>query len=1066
MIAIKYCDKITINPSSHTLTINDANNEEGVVISPTRITAYWGELHNASTAYISDMIDLTGIKNFGKISAISGTTSKGTWVPSTTSDTFTFSAGANIDFVSGANLLGIKATNTDTKVTQNRSTANSGYPIILKYNTGSGNSTNTVNFNESFTYNPSSKILNVTYVKATTFSGNLSGSAASAVSAGNATALAGTNGTNVVNSAASAWLKSNSGKVTQIHEGSDLDYPLLFKYNNDALPITETVKFNSTLRFKPSANILYNTGDSANFINGYNNYLTGISAQYTILNGYNNTASMLEYSQGNWTRPTSGVMIVGSNNAAYGLKGGIIVGDHITITANNQTYPVHNAIFVGNYNAQSNLHDYANVKIVASELKNSQTAYGSDVFAVKGGGSIWSNVLFRQDTDHSFDLNGHNDVKSNYAMVTNPTPAKSAHYVRYYDSDGSYLLASKKGFIRPTDIKVTAGYDSILGHTDNAGLILTKLTAGSGMTGEITVGYSANGNLTVGDNANGTAIIGNYAPGYLTVAKGAGSINPDAHVTFGDSGPVTAFYGVNCGSTKIQYGGCNDFTDYVASNGSLQGIAYIDSKLLRTDVNYSIGSTKNNYTKSAGVFYGHFGNSYANIHIANETYYPFGGLVDDGNLPTSQIYITTSGLATLDLATGMYSTHGTPRIAAKINIGNFQNSEAFNETYLKLGGKISAVAGTFLDAQGNEISIVPSATMINISDAGGISVSLYHDKISLYDFGDEYTATWVKIITGANTLPGYFTGASAKSACSAGVANAINVTGDWTSDSWRYVYFGNGTTGNATVGRDPNFRFNPSTNILSATQITASTISATLCGWSWSAYTAGSAQESRKVYWSKADDGTDEDRVIPLTYAGHTAQQSQGQTYHEPVCYDTAFTFNSKKNLLKVPFMSGFCLNGAAAWWTETAANIMTNEYLPTINYLINNEDVNCKFTIDCTKLLKSYQKNVAYWNAAPNHTIYVCTTTSSQREIYFKGLPYPTTALVTKYKPATTTATTVVTAAIAANGNYSIVMNRNAQAYDSNTGCYVSNGKMLSFILVPNAASTCTGLRLIAFAH
>lgn len=76
----------------------------------------------------------------------------------------------------------ITTQNTDTKVTQNAVTSsNHAYPVILGYNSSTAKVTNVVNKAASFTYNPSSKILNVPgTIVATTFSGALSGNAATA----------------------------------------------------------------------------------------------------------------------------------------------------------------------------------------------------------------------------------------------------------------------------------------------------------------------------------------------------------------------------------------------------------------------------------------------------------------------------------------------------------------------------------------------------------------------------------------------------------------------------------------------------------------------------------------------------------------------------------------------------------------------------------------------------------------------------------------------------------------------------------------------------------------------
>jgi hypothetical protein len=66
--------------------------------------------YNALTA----VSGLTGVKNYGTIDAKSGTTTKGTFTPSDSASTFTFIAGDNIDFVSGANSLTISAAQAST----------------------------------------------------------------------------------------------------------------------------------------------------------------------------------------------------------------------------------------------------------------------------------------------------------------------------------------------------------------------------------------------------------------------------------------------------------------------------------------------------------------------------------------------------------------------------------------------------------------------------------------------------------------------------------------------------------------------------------------------------------------------------------------------------------------------------------------------------------------------------------------------------------------------------------------------------------------------------------------
>lgn len=69
-------------------------------------------------------------------------------------------------------------TNTDTNVTQNHSTTNAEYPILLKNGTGTGNVTSTSLFDGDVTINPSTGI-----ITAPSFKGSLTGNASTATSA-------------------------------------------------------------------------------------------------------------------------------------------------------------------------------------------------------------------------------------------------------------------------------------------------------------------------------------------------------------------------------------------------------------------------------------------------------------------------------------------------------------------------------------------------------------------------------------------------------------------------------------------------------------------------------------------------------------------------------------------------------------------------------------------------------------------------------------------------------------------------------------------------------------------
>lgn len=66
-------------------------------------------INTAQYAALTAVSGLTVVKNYGTISAAKGTTSKGSFTPANSASTFTFLAGNNIDFVSGANTLTISA---------------------------------------------------------------------------------------------------------------------------------------------------------------------------------------------------------------------------------------------------------------------------------------------------------------------------------------------------------------------------------------------------------------------------------------------------------------------------------------------------------------------------------------------------------------------------------------------------------------------------------------------------------------------------------------------------------------------------------------------------------------------------------------------------------------------------------------------------------------------------------------------------------------------------------------------------------------------------------------------
>lgn len=103
-------------------------------------------------------------------------------------------------------------TNTDTNATQNHSTANGAYPVLLKNGTGTGNITSTIIFDGDVTVNPSTGV-----VTAKGFSGPLTGNASTATTAGNVTGtVAIENGGTGATTKQAAWKALGGGSVGQI----------------------------------------------------------------------------------------------------------------------------------------------------------------------------------------------------------------------------------------------------------------------------------------------------------------------------------------------------------------------------------------------------------------------------------------------------------------------------------------------------------------------------------------------------------------------------------------------------------------------------------------------------------------------------------------------------------------------------------------------------------------------------------------------------------------------------------------------------------------------------------
>lgn len=734
--------------------------------------------------------------------------------------------------------------------------ANSARPVVFT-ETASGYTQ--VGTAANFTYNPSTKLLNATNlscanITATGSDGNVSITVGDSMQASTAyitpsvismneggyagfkfdslNASANDNGSD----ASCPWTallsmpgnySSNSGKVAQKEYTADGNFPLILKWSANATDQTANVKYDRELKYNPSSNTLYNIGKSASIINGNDNTYAFPSAHYVIVNGYNNSATRYQYASNSWTRPTSGVIIAGNNNKCCGLKNGAVIGDNLVATGSDGN-PIQNVVFLGNYNSTNNLNIYKTAKVVIGEQKgnNAGTSARADIFAIKGGGTIWSNTFDRERTDHYISLNGFYDSKTNYATLNCPVPtshssysSKSAYFLNYYSTSDSYLIASLNGFLRPTDIKikkVTDGYfDYVTGTAPNTGTVhnnvvgglsVVSLTAGDYTPGSAYIGYVAPGFLQVGTNAPGTANIGVGAPGTLCV---------------GDGAPGTAYFSNHYDYASIYYGG-NDGSDWTGTDGQYNGSINIQSFVINTNVKYSIGSTKNNSTKSGGVCYCDLGNSYANLSLASQIHYPYASLSSNGNMPMTHINVSLSGGSQINISTALFGTTGSPKVTAGVNIGNFSNQAGYNLTYLKLAGKLSAIQGNFFDNNGNSVEIHPQA--ITLDEGRYMGFRLDSQYVSANDNDETAKCTWLNLLS----VPSYFNGSSAKSALTSKSALSAGTAGSskWTSGSdniLRPISFANSNAsaawnGNSAFNSDQvyskYFLFNPTNNVL------------------------------------------------------------------------------------------------------------------------------------------------------------------------------------------------------------------------------------------------------------
>lgn len=238
-------------------------------------------------------------------------------------------------------------TNTDVNVTQNHSTVNAEYPVLLKNGTGIGNVTSTSVFDGDVTVNPSTGT-----ITASTFKGALSGNASTATSAGSCTGNAATattagnvtgtvaiaNGGTGKTNPSDAWTALGGGSVgklstgsstttylrndgqwatppntntdtnvTQNHSTANGAYPILLKNGTGTGNVTTTSIFDGDVTVNPSTGVLTASGFSGPLTGNVTGNCSGSSGSCT---GNAATATKL------------GTATVGANNTPIYLNGG------------------------------------------------------------------------------------------------------------------------------------------------------------------------------------------------------------------------------------------------------------------------------------------------------------------------------------------------------------------------------------------------------------------------------------------------------------------------------------------------------------------------------------------------------------------------------------------------------------------------------------------------------------------------------------------------------------------------------------------------------------------------
>lgn len=425
------------------------------------------------------------------------------------------------------------------------------------------------------------------------FSGNSAKSACSATSAKNAgTASYALTVPDSAVTGKTIGTATNAKQVSSTHTGNNGNYYL--EFIDSSANGYKKLYHNTGLLYNPSAHILYNSGSSATIVNGESNTITVDKQRFNFINGITNTVSTATN-----TRITSGVGVFGSNNTAMGLKNGAIIGTNINVSGNNDAgYNICNALFLGDNNAITNLSQYENAKLIISQGKTwDGTLHGTDVFAIKGGGSVWSNVL-KRDTDDLFDCNGHDDSIYNYAPmhkmpIASPTETQTYHYNINYGVNNNYLVISHDGFLVPTDITIGKTTDTVLGKDAAARMVLINLVAGKDTQGTITVGENSTGYLNVGDNFGEVRIGNAYSNSFGAVIIGNTGNNNSTLNVYGTEtvSSLTASTAFIPNLTAV-----NLYANNIS--GNLSGLAYSAFKIADYWTNYSATALTSTATTS------------------------------------------------------------------------------------------------------------------------------------------------------------------------------------------------------------------------------------------------------------------------------------------------------------------------------------------------------------------------------------------------------------------------------------------------------------------------------------